>query len=1470
MRMRYKILLLTLFSMLSICLKAQPPAPSGFASPYSTSYYRIGWMQADSGNIFANRAPNFTPKFPFTVVGYLHSGVDTALWLWTGQTWNEIGKSGIGSLVGVAPIVVSGDTISCPTCGSGSGGINSLNGITATTQTFSVGSSGSDFNIQSVGTVHTFNIPTASASNRGLLSTSDWSTFNGKQPQLNGTGFVKATGTTISYDNTSYYPSSNPSSFITLASLSAVAPATYNNLTGAIGVDTLVGNQNLATQGFVLRNAGTSVNGAGNLIPLFTTSIVSNTLTFAAQTVTAYAAYGNFTNTTTTPSFSKIPYQAFSTGSANNVLGFDGSGNPTQLSAGTNINIGGGTISTTANVSFTNLTATGTVNFTGITSGGTNDSILVINPPTGKVGWASRFVTLSFVEGTSPAGVDSAQWGGSLGAFYKPDTIYTNGQPLLWYGIPDTVATNSSDSVLILNWNHQTKLVAVSAIGGSQTLQQVFTVQGNRAILTVADTLDATASDLRFIGNMVPATNATANLGNGTDNYLSVYTHQINGNNDLYFGIPTSHAYRWKINSVENLSILSTAQLHDSAYIGNVFMGTVTGGTPDSVLTINNGFVNKVPASALGGGGGTIGGSIASTQVAYGSGTNTITGSANMTFNGTSLTLANDATIAGNDVGLGKGSLAHNTVLGTGIFNATPTGDFNQFIGFDPGYGITSGAGNLGIGYLALSSDATGSYNIAEGYQAGRFIAGSFNIAIGALALSAYASGNDATAVGVYSQVFATGYGNTSLGKWSGYNITTGTYNTPLGLGALSGDSTGTYNTSVGALNMDLAATGSYNTNVGAYGIQQMNHPWYVTSLGDQIHMWATTNSDTSMIMIGHHVLGGSTQTYTSKNSILDGNDIGYSQASHWFNSDIHGDSVNVTTSDTTVYNVSVVGRKVTLPTTSGLTSQNLAIFGTSSQLVMFNYPGVNTAAMLALPQLSSGWVWNTDSLSYCYYDGSAWHKAAGSGGGGGTPGGSNTQVQFNNSGAFGGSSGLTWASNVLTATGLTVTNDATIHGLTFGTGASSGTGNTAGGNGALHTAATYNGVTAFGFDAGFNETGTGSLGNSFFGYQAGINVNGVGINNTFIGYQAGDQYYTGIENTIVGASAGFGGSPFTMSYTTFFGYNAGNHNEGNYNSGFGHSVLQTLTTGTYDLAFGTGVFSNMTTGNYNFGAGANTGNTLTTGSYEVLIGPWVDAASPTESDTLRIVNGLIGIGLSSPTALYSTPVSTFKLGIAMYPLSSAVLTLPATTTTVSSLNVQPSSAILMTTPVNGAFENDGSNVFVTTNGVRQRINPVIFTATANGSAVTNAGTSFTNFIGTGTGSLTIAANTLQVGQTVTIHGYCMVTTPALTPGLSISFGIGSVAGGSVNLATPSSLSGIAMEYTAVFTILTTGSSGTASYNLTVAFSGSAPQMAAFGTVTGLNTTTSETVSAQVAWGATSPSGASVQGLTGGNYVEIQ
>jgi hypothetical protein len=59
-------------------------------------------------------------------------------------------------------------------------------------------------------------------------------TWNAKQNALNGTGFVKISGTTISYDNSTYYLASNPNAYIPLTALSAGAGISYNNTTGVI------------------------------------------------------------------------------------------------------------------------------------------------------------------------------------------------------------------------------------------------------------------------------------------------------------------------------------------------------------------------------------------------------------------------------------------------------------------------------------------------------------------------------------------------------------------------------------------------------------------------------------------------------------------------------------------------------------------------------------------------------------------------------------------------------------------------------------------------------------------------------------------------------------------------------------------------------------------------------------------------------------------------------------------------------------------------------------------------------------------------------------------------------------------------------------------------------------------------------------------------------------------------------------
>ena len=62
------------------------------------------------------------------------------------------------------------------------GFLTSLNGLSPSIQTLATDTTGTDFSIQSFGSTHTFRLPTASATNRGALSSADWSAFNSKDP----------------------------------------------------------------------------------------------------------------------------------------------------------------------------------------------------------------------------------------------------------------------------------------------------------------------------------------------------------------------------------------------------------------------------------------------------------------------------------------------------------------------------------------------------------------------------------------------------------------------------------------------------------------------------------------------------------------------------------------------------------------------------------------------------------------------------------------------------------------------------------------------------------------------------------------------------------------------------------------------------------------------------------------------------------------------------------------------------------------------------------------------------------------------------------------------------------------------------------------------------------------------------------------------------------------------------------------
>ena len=187
------------------------------------------------------------------------------------------------------------------------------------------------------------------------------------------------------------------------------------------------------------------------------------------------------------------------------------------------------------------------------------------------------------------------------------------------------------------------------------------------------------------------------------------------------------------------------------------------------------------------------------------------------------------------------------------------------------------------------------------------------------------------------------------------------------------------------------------------------------------------------------------------------------------------------------------------------------------------------------------------------------------------SPGGTDTQVQFNDSGSFGGDAGLTYNKT---------TDTLSVNGITVGRGAGAVSTNTAVGASALAANTT-----------GANNTAVGA---------SALAANTTGVNNTALGSGALDVNTTASNNTAVGLNA-LGGN-ITGSDNTAVGSTALRVSTGDYNTAIGSAALFTVTSGSNNTAVGYGVLYSNTASN-NTAIGYQALNANNTGSGNVAIG---------------------------------------------------------------------------------------------------------------------------------------------------------------------------------------------------------------------------------------------------------------------------
>jgi hypothetical protein len=190
-----------------------------------------------------------------------------------------------------------------------------------------------------------------------------------------------------------------------------------------------------------------------------------------------------------------------------------------------------------------------------------------------------------------------------------------------------------------------------------------------------------------------------------------------------------------------------------------------------------------------------------------------------MTFDGTKLTLANDASISGLTVGKGGGSVGSNVVLGSGAMAATATGGDSVAIGSSALASMTSGSANIGIGSLALTANDAGANNVGIGVSSLRAnTSGGSNTALGFQSLRFNTTASNNTVVG-YQALYtnSTGYDNVAIGYIALQSNTTAAYNIGIGSQAAKSNTTGTGIVAIGATALYLNTTGLSNTAIGSY-----------------------------------------------------------------------------------------------------------------------------------------------------------------------------------------------------------------------------------------------------------------------------------------------------------------------------------------------------------------------------------------------------------------------------------------------------------------------------------------------------------------------------------------------------------------------------------------------------------------------------------------------------------------------------
>lgn len=168
-----------------------------------------------------------------------------------------------------------------------------------------------------------------------------------------------------------------------------------------------------------------------------------------------------------------------------------------------------------------------------------------------------------------------------------------------------------------------------------------------------------------------------------------------------------------------------------------------------------------------------------------------------------------------------------------------------------------------------------------------------------------------------------------------------------------------------------------------------------------------------------------------------------------------------------------------------------------------------------------------------------------------------------------------------------------------------------------LYTKASTQTFTGLGYTAtAYQNTG---INNSFIGVNAGQS-NTTGTYNTYVGHESGKSTVDGTYNTVLGAQAMVTGS--LKSFNTAIGAKAlYSATSGSANTALGSNALFAATTGYNNTAIGKGAGSALMTASSNIFVGYSAGSQLTNGDNNIMIGS--NTGSTTGSNNIFIGNNV-------------------------------------------------------------------------------------------------------------------------------------------------------------------------------------------------------------------------------------------------------